>query len=220
MYPDFRLLALFTVYSYIFFIPFLVFGFSFPWVQKHPKLGLLLLFFITPLLGCPMLLILFYKLFSGDSYFLYYFGLLAIILIIWTILNYSKWGRSHIRKVALYCLVTMLSIAAILFGLYHNPTVYLHNVYFKTSSVEKTYWNKDILNLLKQNEELIALDILDRIDKVESIDFQDVREDPESRRLESGNLQFNTRILINGQREIYYSFNLAPKHTLNEPDIE
>ncbi|MBF0777273.1 hypothetical protein IR122_00775 [Streptococcus cuniculi] len=163
---------------------------------------------------------MFYKLFSGDSYFLYYFGLLAIILIIWTILNYSKWGRSHIRKVALYCLVTMLSIAAILFGLYHNPTVYLHNVYFKTSSVEKTYWNKDILNLLKQNEELIALDILDRIDKVESIDFQDVREDPESRRLESGNLQFNTRILINGQREIYYSFNLAPKHTLNEPDIE
>lgn len=222
MYLDFRFIALFSLYSYIFFIPFLAFGFSFPWVQKHPKLGLLLLFLITPLLGCPIWLIFIYQLFSGETYFLYYFILLAVTLIIWTILNYSKWGRNHIRKVAFYCLFPMLSITAILFGLYHNPTVYLHNVYFKTSTVEKTYWNKDILNLLKQNENLIALDILERIDKVESIEFQDVRENPEFRRFESDDLQFSTRILINGQWEIYYSFSMAPKHIVSSdnPDIE
>lgn len=159
-------------------------------------------------------------LFSYDLFFPYIAGLAAVFFL-WFFICAFPWGRERFKKVTLASLF-LLPICLGMIGLYQtNPTTYLRFVTIPyPDGSTKILWNTDILKHIKQNQQVVALEMMTVYDGIESLEFQDISENPRHENPFDGEMQFEGTVLVNHQYLVNFEFDmLANVDELSYPDI-
>ena len=168
-------LSLFLIPSIIYTLNIFALCKSFSKGKGHKAVWIALEIFC--LLLSPILAVyLFGSMFALDNYY-YYLSLIIPpfwVMWIWSSLNLSK--KIKINKIILHSIMAILLVLPTLtiYGCRHNPTVYGRRVSINRDGFKHVYWNEQILDHAKHVEQVIALDIIENYENVESIRFTDV----------------------------------------------
>ena len=84
-----------------------------------------------------------------------------------------------------------------IYGCRHNPTVYGRRVSINRDGFKHVYWNEQILDHAKHVEQVIALDIIENYENVESIRFTDVYQNKYYFESPDSSNRFEVEVLIN-----------------------
>ena len=104
-----------------------------------------------------------------------------------------------------------------IYGCRHNPTVYGRKVSINRDGFKHVYWNGQILEHTKHVEQVIALDIIENYENVESIRFTDVYQNKYYFESPDSSNRFEVKVLINGKYKATYDVNLSAKDP-NDPE--
>ena len=211
-------LSLFLIPSIIYTLNIFALCKSFSKGKVHKAVWIVL--GIICLLLSPILAVyLFGFMFALDNYY-YYLSLIIPpfwVMWIWSCLNLSK--KIKINKIILHSIMAILLVLPTLtiYGCRHNPTVYGRKVSINRDGFKHVYWNGQILEHTKHVEQVIALDIIENYENVESIRFTDVYQNKYYFDSPDSSNRFEVKVLINGKYKATYDVNLAAKDP-NDPD--
>lgn len=211
-------LSLFLIPSIIYTLNIFALCKSFSKGKVHKAIWIVLGIFC--LLLSPILAVyLFGFMFALDDYY-YYLSLIIPpfwVMWIWSWLNLSK--KIKINKIILHGTMAILLVLPTLtiYGCRHNPTVYGRKVSINRDGFKHTYWNGQILEHAKHVEQVIALDIIENYENVESIRFTDVYQNKYYFESPDSSNRFEVEVLINGKYKATYDVNLSAKDP-NDPE--
>lgn len=211
-------LSLFLIPSIIYTLNIFALCKSFSKGKVHKAVWIVL--GIICLLLSPILAVyLFGFMFALDNYY-YYLSLIIPpfwIMWIWSSLNLSK--KIKINKIILHSIMAILLVLPTLtiYGCRHNPTVYGRKVSINRDGFKHVYWNGQILEHTKHVEQVIALDIIENYENVESIRFTDIYQNKYYFESPDSSNRFEVKVLINGKYKATYDVNLAAKDP-NDPE--
>lgn len=179
------------------------------------------IFILITILSLSFPVILLFIVFSYDL-FTPYIGGLVTVFFLWLIICILPWGRKRFKKVTLTSLILLPIFLGTIYLYQINPTTYFRSVTIPYPNGEKkTFWNTDILKHIKRNQQVVALELLTVYNGIESLEFQDISENPRHANPFDGGNQFEGQVLVNGQYLVYFSFDmLANAEDLSYPDIE
>ena len=208
-------LSLFLIPSIIYTLNIFALCKSFSKGKGHKAVWIALEIFC--LLLSPILAVyLFGSMFALDNYY-YYLSLIIPpfwVMWIWSSLNLSK--KIKINKIILHSIMAILLVLPTLtiYGCRHNPTVYGRRVSINRDGFKHVYWNEQILDHAKQ---VIALDIIENYENVESIRFTDVYQNKYYFESPDSSNRFEVEVLINGKYKATYDVNFSAKDP-NDPE--
>ena len=206
-------LSLFLIPSIIYTLNIFALCKSFSKGKGHKAVWIALEIFC--LLLSPILAVyLFGSMFALDNYY-YYLSLIIPpfwVMWIWSSLNLSK--KIKINKIILHSIMAILLVLPTLtiYGCRHNPTVYGRRVSINRDGFKHVYWNEQILDHAKHVEQVIALDIIENYENVESIRFTDVYQNKYYFESPDSSNRF-----INGKYKATYDVNFSAKDP-NDPE--
>ena len=105
---------------YSFFSIFLLFLFSFPWCQQHKVLTVFIYIISSILFFILSIYLVLIGAYGGNptaERVIYYFlfrGELTIILLLWTVVNVSSWGREHLKLTAAVFALAIIPLALLI----------------------------------------------------------------------------------------------------------
>ena len=211
-------LSLFLIPSIIYTLNIFALCKSFSKGKGHKAVWIALEIFC--LLLSPILAVyLFGSMFALDNYY-YYLSLIIPpfwVMWIWSSLNLSK--KIKINKIILHSIMAILLVLPTLtiYGCRHNPTVYGRKVSINRDGFKHVYWNEQILDHAKHVEQVIALDIIENYENVESIRFTDVYQNKYYFESPDSSNRFEVEVLINGKYKATYDVNFSAKDP-NDPE--
>lgn len=184
--------------------------------RKH-----IFIFILVGVISLSFPVVFFFVLFNFDLFFPYIAGIVAVFLL-WLLICILPWGRKRFKQVTLISFLVFFPVC--LGGIYlyqTNPTTYLRSVTIPyPDGKEETLWNTDILKHIKRNQQVVALELLTVYDGIESLEFQDISENPRHENPFDSGMQFRGTVLVNHQYLANFEFDmLANVDELSYPDI-